>query len=70
MGKQRLINTVLIVAKCIVNTNISYFITKIFKVLIVAKCIVNVTVGGTYESQFGVLIVAKCIVKTGYSLIF
>ena len=59
----RVTDTVLIVAKCIVNFFTSEAGDQLKEVLIVAKCIVNKTVIKSNKYIFQVLIVAKCIVN-------
>ena len=54
---------VLIVAKCIVNTNSNGVLNVLNAVLIVAKCIVNLVSNHFLSLQDYVLIVAKCIVN-------
>ena len=59
----RLNSTVLIVAKCIVNSEVKIEANYTSIVLIVAKCIVNSDVSGFISKSSPVLIVAKCIVN-------
>ena len=54
---------VLIVAKCIVNSEIYAGKVESVAVLIVAKCIVNSKFAISCKSENIVLIVAKCIVN-------
>ena len=54
---------VLIVAKCIVNSQFTLSFATNFKVLIVAKCIVNFSKKVKGYFYYLVLIVAKCIVN-------
>ena len=55
--------SVLIVAKCIVNYSLGLVVRIITFVLIVAKCIVNFLITSSNAPAIFVLIVAKCIVN-------
>ena len=59
----RVTDTVLIVAKCIVNPSCSISLLNKLIVLIVAKCIVNLRLHMLPGFSWTVLIVAKCIVN-------